>query len=83
MTELERRDTILLEPITARSFREFVTAALSLNQPHNYSDRLRRLKRPAAPLEVKRSIDYMEANLGASIGPPEIATACGVPPGAH
>jgi AraC-like DNA-binding protein len=79
IAELERRDTILSEPITARSFREFLATALLLHQPHNYSERLQRLERPATPRDVKRAIDYIEANLDEAIGLSEIATAAGVP----
>jgi len=79
IAELEERDTILSEPITARSFREFLTTALLLHQPHNYSDRLQRLERAATPRDVKRAIDYIEANLEEAIGLSEIATAAGVP----
>jgi AraC-like DNA-binding protein len=79
IAELERPDTILLAPITARLFGEFVTNALLLHQPHNYSERLRRLARPVAPRDVKRAIDYIEANLDAAIGLPEIVGASGVP----
>jgi AraC-like DNA-binding protein len=79
LAELERLDTILSEPMTARSFREFVTTALLLHQPHTYSERLRRLERPVAPRDVKRAIDYIEANLDAAIGLPEIVAAAGVP----
>jgi hypothetical protein len=39
--ELERPDSILLEPMTARSFCEFVTTALLLHQRHNYAEALR------------------------------------------
>lgn len=79
IAELERSDTILLEPMTARSFGDFVTTALLLHQPHNYSERLRRLERPIKPRDVKRAIDYIEANLDAAIGLPEIVAASGVP----
>ena len=65
--------------MTARSFREFVTTALLLHQPHNYSERLRRLARPVTPRDVKRAIDYIDANLDAAIGLPEIVAAAGVP----
>jgi transcriptional regulator GlxA family with amidase domain len=70
---------MLLDPMTARSFREFIMTALLLHQPHNYSERLRRLERPAAPRDVKRAIDYIEANLDMAIGLPEIVAASGVP----
>jgi len=77
--ELERPDTILREPMTARSLREFVTTALLLHQPHNYSERLRQLARSVTPRDVKRAIDYIEANLDAAVGLSEIVAASGVP----
>jgi AraC-like DNA-binding protein len=79
IADLERPDTILSEPMTARSFREFVTTALLLHQPHTYSEQLRRLERPVTPRDVKRAIEYIEANLGAAIGLPEIVAASRVP----
>jgi transcriptional regulator GlxA family with amidase domain len=68
-----------LEPITARSFRELVMTALPLHQPHNYSERLQLLQRPAAPRDVKRAIEYVHANLHAAIGLTEIVAAARVP----
>jgi AraC-like DNA-binding protein len=79
MDDLERPNSTLLEPTTARSFREFVTSALLLHQLHNYRERLQRLERPAAPRDVKRAVEYMRANLDAPIGLPEIVAASGVP----
>jgi AraC-like DNA-binding protein len=79
MTELQQPDSIFSQPITARSFREFVTRALLLHQPHNYTEALRRLERPILPRDVKRAIDYIEANLDMAIGLPEIVAASGVP----
>jgi AraC-like DNA-binding protein len=79
MAELRRTQSILAEPIIARSFREFVMTVLLLHQPHNYSDALARLGRPITPRDVKRAIDYIEANLDAPIGLPEIVAASHVP----
>lgn len=79
IAELEQRDTILSEPITVRSFREFLATALLLHQPHTYSERLQQLNRAATPRDVKRAIDYIEANLDEAIGLSEIAAAAGVP----
>ncbi|MBV9200269.1 MAG: AraC family transcriptional regulator [Alphaproteobacteria bacterium] len=79
MAELRRTQSILAEPIIARSFREFVMAALLLHQPHSYTEALLRLERPIMPRDVKRAIDYIEANLDTIIGLPEIVAACGVP----
>jgi hypothetical protein len=56
-----------------------VTTALLLHQPHNYSARLRRLELPVTTRDVKRAIDYIEANLDGAIGLPEIVAASGVP----
>jgi len=79
VAELKRLDTILRDPMTAQAFREFLMAALLLRHPHNYSEQLRRLERPLTPRDIKRAIDYIEANLGGAIGLPEIAAAAGVP----
>ena len=48
-------------------------------QPHSYSAALRRLDSPVAPRDVKRAIDYMQANLDAAITISEIIAVAGVP----
>ena len=40
---------------------------------------MRRLARPVTPRDVKRAIEYIEANLDAAIGLSEIVAASGVP----
>jgi AraC-binding-like domain len=79
LAELQRPRLILSQPMVAGSFREFVATALLLHQPHNYTEALRRLERPVTPRDVKRAVDYIEANLDAEIGLPEIVATCGVP----
>jgi AraC-like DNA-binding protein len=79
LAELQRPGSILSQPMVAASFREFVATALLLHQPHNYTEVLRRLERPVTPRDVKRAVDYIEANLDTEIGLPEIVAACGVP----
>jgi len=79
MAELQRPGSILSEPVAAGTFREFVMTVLLLHQPHNYSEALRRLARPVTPRDVKRAIDYIEANLDTAIGLPDLVAACGVP----
>jgi AraC-like DNA-binding protein len=79
VAELQRPQSILAPPITARPFREFVMTVLLLHQPHNHTEALRRLERPLAPRDVKRVIDYIEAKLDAPIGLSEIVAATGVP----
>ena len=79
VAELERRDSILVEPIAAQSYRDFLTNALLIYHPHNYGERLRRLERPITPRDVKRAIDYIQENLDTKIGLPEIVAASGIP----
>jgi AraC-like DNA-binding protein len=77
LAELERGDSILSNAMTMRAFEEFVMTGLLLSHPHNYAEALRRLEKPVAPRDVKRAIDYMEANLDAAIGLSEIVAASG------
>jgi AraC-like DNA-binding protein len=76
--ELDRPDSVLTEATTLRAFEEFMLTALLLSHPHNHVAALRRLERAIAPRDVKRAIDYMQANLDAPIGLPEIVAASGV-----
>jgi transcriptional regulator GlxA family with amidase domain len=64
--------------MTIRAFEEFVLTGLLLSHPHNYAEALRRLEKPVAPRDVKRAIDFMEANLDSAIGLGEIVAASGV-----
>ena len=79
LAEVQRPHSILSEPMVAGLFREFVATALLLHQPHSYTETLRRLERPVTPRDVKRAVEYIEANLDAEIGLPEIVAAGGVP----
>ena len=62
-----------------QQFEQLVFTNLLLAHPHSYSQSLRRLAKLVASADVKRAIDYMEANLTAPIGLPEITVAAGVP----
>jgi AraC-like DNA-binding protein len=79
VADLEQAGSVLWSPSTMRAFEDFVSTALLLSHPHNYSDALRRLQHPIAPRDVKRAIDYMQANLEAPITIADIAAASGVP----
>lgn len=79
VADLEQAGSVLWSPFTMRAFEDFVSTALLLSHPHNYSDALRRLQQPIAPRDVKRAIDYMKANLEAPITIADIVAASGVP----
>lgn len=78
MTDLEQ-GTPLLNPITASLFEQFIMVGLLLAHPHNYSDKLHRRSRPVGPRDVRRAIEYIEANLDEPIGFADIAVASGIP----
>ena len=61
------------------AFAQFIMTMVLTVQPHNYTAALRRLDRPPAPRDVKRAIDYMQANLDASITIADIIAVAGVP----
>jgi AraC-like DNA-binding protein len=78
MTDLEQ-GALLVNPITASLFEQFVMVGLLLAHPHNYSDKLYARSRTVASRDVRRAIDYIEANLDEPIGFAEIAAASGIP----
>lgn len=68
----------LSNPITTRLFEQFVMIGLLLAHPHNYSGALRRPQRWIAPGDVRRAVDFIEANLDEPIGLAEIVAASGI-----
>src|ERR1700756_1647912 len=70
---------MLSSPITMQQFEQLVFTNLLLSHPHYHTQSLRRLPKLVASGDVKRAIDYMEANLTAPIGLPDISAAAGVP----
>jgi len=79
IADLEEAGSLLRSPIAVGSFEEFILTGLLLSHPHNYSGLLQHRQKPVTPRDVKRAIDYIEANLDTAIGLPEIAAASGVP----
>lgn len=79
VADVERADSVLLNPITITQFEQLIATVLLLGQPHNFSDALRRVEKRIAPRDVKRAIDYVHANLDLPITPTDIARAAGVP----
>jgi transcriptional regulator GlxA family with amidase domain len=69
----------LLNPISAALFEQFVMLGLLLAHPHNYSDKLHQSDGQLAPRDVRRAIDYIDANLDEPIGFTDITAAAGIP----
>ena len=77
--DFEGDGAMLTSPIAMQQFEQMVFTNLLLSHPHSYSQALRRLAKSVASGDVKRAIDYMEANLTSPIGLPDITAAAGVP----
>ncbi len=77
--DLEQSDSLLRSPMAMSSYEQFIITGLLLSHRHNYSDALLRPERRIAPRDVKRAIDYVEANLDAPISLADIVDAAGVP----
>jgi AraC-like DNA-binding protein len=63
---------------SARRFGEGFLLKLLEGQPHNYSERLQKIERAAAPRSVRIAADYLEANLARSVRTVELAAVTGV-----
>lgn len=77
--DLDRGDSVLSHATTMTAFQQFVMSGLLLSQPHNFIEALRRLERPTVPRDVKRAIEFMEANLISSINLADVVAVSGIP----
>jgi AraC-like DNA-binding protein len=77
--DLDRPDSVLMNPATMSMFEQLIMNGLLLSHPHTYSDRLRQLERPIAPRDVKRAIEFIEGNLDAPITLAHLVVVSGVP----
>lgn len=77
--EMQSPDSLLWNPLAMKEFTHFLMTGLLLSHRHNYSERLRRRDRVPAPADVKRAIDYMQANLRSPLSLVDIVEKAGVP----
>jgi AraC-like DNA-binding protein len=66
-------------PRAMSSIEQFIINELLLAHPHNYSEALHGAVPSIAPRDVKRAIEFIEANLDAPITLADVAGAAGVP----
>jgi AraC-like DNA-binding protein len=76
--DLEEAEPLLGGAISRASFEQFVITALLVSHPHNYSAELRRPEKRPAPRNVRRAVDYIEANLTAPVTLEDVVRAAGV-----
>jgi len=68
-----------LGPVMINMYEQLIVTGLLLGQPNNYTAALQRLENMAAPGDVKRAIDFIEAHLQQPLAMADIARASGVP----
>jgi len=78
VTDLEKAGSVLWSPATMATFEQFIMTALLLAHPHNYSNVLQQLEKAIAPRDVRRAVDYIEANLEQPITVADLVEATGV-----
>lgn len=79
LADAERGGLLVRNPLALTSIEQFVINQLLLSHHHNYSAALHGALPSAAPRDVKRAIDYIEANLAAPVRLADIVQAAGVP----
>jgi transcriptional regulator GlxA family with amidase domain len=79
LREFNRPDSALHSPIAIREFEQLFMTTLLLAHRHNYSALLHGRPAAIAPRDVKRTLDYIHANLEAPITLADLVAASGVP----
>jgi AraC-like DNA-binding protein len=76
--DFERAGSMPWHEITVSEFEQFIMCRLLLSHPNNYTELLRGRGPSLTPRDLRRAIDYMEANLAAPITIADIAEASGI-----
>jgi AraC-like DNA-binding protein len=79
VTDFDRAGSVPWDAITIGLFEQFIMCRLLLSHPNNYTEVLRARERSLTPRDLRRAIDYMDANLAAPITIADIAKASGIP----
>jgi transcriptional regulator GlxA family with amidase domain len=78
VTDFERAGAMPWDSITTSLFEQFIMCRLLLSHPNNYTELLRGRQRSLTPRDLRRAIEYMDANLAAPITIVDIAEASGI-----
>ena len=79
VTDFDQGGPMTSNPLTMASMEDFIVNELLLSHPHNYSDALYGSAPSIAPRDVKRAIDFIEANLQSPISLADVIGSAGVP----
>jgi len=75
----EPEDPAMSHPLLLSMHEQLILTVLLLSHTHTYTDSLQRIGPRIAPANVKRAIDFIEANLQRSITLADITSASGAP----
>jgi len=73
-----RRADVPWPPIAVREIEDFVISKLLLTHAHSHSEAMRRTSKLIAPRDVKRAVDYIQAQLHSPMTIADIAEAAGI-----
>ncbi len=76
--DFQRTGWMTWDANVVNTFEEFIVCRLLLSHPNNYREILGRRERAFTPRNLRRSLEYMHANLAAPITIADIAEASGV-----
>jgi AraC-like DNA-binding protein len=76
--DFKRADGIRWPPIAVGEIEDFVVSKLLLAHPHTYTEAMRRTAKLIAPRDVRRAVDYIQAQLRSPITIADIAEASGI-----
>jgi AraC-like DNA-binding protein len=79
LEELDEADAAMRDLRFLSMYEELIVTAMLLAQPHSLTERLARLERPVLPRDVRRALEYIDANLDAPVTLAALATVTGVP----
>jgi AraC-like DNA-binding protein len=78
VSDVERAGKLAWTPITVAAFEDFVISRLLLAHPHSRSDDLARTNQRIMPRDMRRALEYMDANLAAPISITDVVAATGI-----
>jgi AraC-like DNA-binding protein len=79
VTEFDAHGRVPWSALVISQFEQMIMTRLLLEHPHSYSEAVRRHERPISPKGVKRTVDFIEANLDAPITLADLVAVAGVP----
>jgi AraC-like DNA-binding protein len=78
VADLEDAGSALASRSAMTAFEQFLLSAFLMSHPHTYSDALQRRESTILPRDVRRAVDYIEANLEQAVTVADLVNVTGV-----